>query len=66
MDEITHEIVCTKDLSIRKQYTLLQKSLSELERELEHERLVRLAEEQKSKEEEERKKRERKEQERIG
>ena len=65
MDEITHEIVRTKDPSIRKQYRLLQKSLSELEKELEHERLVRLAEEQKRKEEEERKKRERKEQERI-
>lgn len=65
MDEITHKIVRTQNSSIRKQYTLLQKSLSELERELEHERLVKLAEEQKRKEEEERKKRERKEQERI-
>ncbi len=65
IDEITREIVRTKDSGIRKQYTLLQKSLSELERELEHERLVRLVEEQKRKEEEERKKREREEKERI-
>lgn len=63
MDEITHEIMRTKDLAIRKQYTNVQKSLSELERELEHERLVRLIEEQKRKEEEERKKRERDEKE---
>ena len=65
MNKITHEIVRTKNPAIRKQYTDIQKSLSELERELEHERLVRLAEEQKSKEEEERKKRERKEKERA-
>lgn len=65
MDEITLEIVRTKDLGIRKQYTHLQISLSELERKLEHERLVRLAEEQKRKEEEERKKKEREEKERI-
>ena len=56
MDEITHEIVRIKDSVIRKQYTDIQTSLSELERELEHERLVKLAEEQKRKEEEERKK----------
>lgn len=65
MNEITHEIVRTKDYAIREQYEILQKSLSELERKLEHERLVRLAEEQKRKEEEERKKREREEKERI-
>ena len=65
MDVITHEIVRTKEPSIRRKYTFLQKSLAELERKLEHERLVRLAEEQKRKEEEERKKREREEKERI-
>ena len=46
----------TKEPSIRRRYIFLQKSLAELERKLEHERLVRLAEEQKRKEEEERKK----------
>ncbi|GEM_PF-378030 len=65
MDEITHEIVRIKDSVLRKRYTDIQKSLSELERELEHERLVKLAEEQKRKEEEERKKREREEKERV-
>ena len=65
MDEITREIVRIKDLIIRKRYTDIQKSLSELERELEHERLVKLAEEQKRKEEEERRKREREEKERV-
>lgn len=45
MDVITHEIVRTKEPSIRRQYMFLQESLSELERKLEHERLVRLAEE---------------------
>lgn len=65
MDVITHEIVRTKEPSIRRRYIFLQKSLAELERKLEHERLVRLAEEQKRKEEEERKKREREEKERI-
>ncbi|TFH93772.1 DUF4433 domain-containing protein, partial [Porphyromonas levii] len=69
MDVITHEIVRTKEPSIRavhkKTIHFLQKSLAELERKLEHERLVRLAEEQKRKEEEERKKREREEKERI-
>ena len=65
MDEITHEIVRIKDSVLRKRYTDIQKSLSELERELEHERLVKLAEEQKRKEEEERRKREREEKERV-
>ena len=65
MDEITHEIVRIKDSIIRKLYTDIQKSLSELERELEHERLVKLAKEQKRKEEEERRKREREEKERV-
>ena len=65
MDEITHEIVRIKDSAIRKQYTVLQESLSELERVLEHERIVKLTEEQKCKEEEERKKREREEEERV-
>ena len=65
MDEITHEIVRTKDSIIIKQYANIQKSLSELEKELEHERFVKLAEEQKRKEEEERKKREREEKEKV-
>lgn len=65
MNGITHEIVHTKDSAIRKQYRILQKSLSELESELEHERFIRLAEEQKRKEEEERKRKEREEKERI-
>lgn len=65
MDEITHEIVRIKDSVIIKQYTDIQTSLSELERELEHERLVKLAEDQKRKEEEERKKREKEEKERA-
>ena len=65
MDQITHEIVRTKDSIIRKQYANIQKSLSELEKELEHERFVKLAEEQKRKEEEERKKREREEKEKV-
>ncbi len=64
-DEITLEIVRTKDSAIRKQYETLQKSLSELENELEHERLIRLAEEQKRKEEEEHKRKEKEEKERI-
>lgn len=65
MDEITHEIVRIKDSIIRKRCTDIQKSLSELERELEHERLVKLAKEQKRKEEEERRKREREEKKRV-
>ena len=65
MDEFTHEIVRIKDSVIRKRHTDIQKSLSKLERELEHEKLVRLAEEQKRKEEEERRKREREEKERV-
>ena len=65
MDEITHEIVRTKDSIIIKQYANIQKSLSELEKELEHERFVKLAEEQKRKEEKERKKREREEKEKV-
>ena len=65
MNEITHEIVRTKDLTIRKQYIVLQKSLYELEKKLEHERLVKLAEEQKRKEEEERKRKEKELRERI-
>ena len=65
MDEIAHEIVRTKESAIRKRYTALQKTLSELERDLEQERLVKLAEEQKRKEEEEHKKKEREEKERI-
>ena len=55
----------TKDSIIIKQYANIQKSLSELEKELEHERFVKLAEEQKRKEEEERKKREREEKEKV-
>lgn len=65
MDEITHEIVRTKDSAIRKRYTDIQKSLSELERELEHERLVKLAEEQKREENEEQQRKEREEKERV-
>lgn len=51
-----------KDSSIRQQYTYLQNNLSKLMDELEQERLVQLAEEQKHKEEEKRKKEEAEEQ----
>jgi len=65
INEITHEIVRTKNSVIREQYETLQKSLSELESELEREKLIRLAEEQKRKEEEERERNEREERKRI-
>lgn len=65
MNKITHEIVRTKDSAIRKRYTDIQKSLSVLERELEHERLAWLAEEQKRKEEEERQRKEIEEKKRV-
>lgn len=64
-NEITHEIVRTKDLSLRKQHRTLLSSLTELERELEQERLIRLAKEQERKEQEERKRKEREEKERL-
>lgn len=65
INEITHEIVRTKNSVIREQYETLQKSLSELESKLEREKLIRLAEEQKRKEEEERERKEREERKRI-
>ena len=65
MNEITHEIVCTKDSAIRRQYRTLMKSFCGLEQELEHKKLIELAEEQKCKEEEELKRKEREKKEEI-
>lgn len=55
----------TEDLSLRKQHRTLLSSLTELERELEQERLIRLAKEQERKEQEECKRKEREEKERL-
>lgn len=65
MNEITHEILSTKDPAIRKHYIVLQKSFSELYKELENEKHIKFVEEQKRKEKEERLRQEIEKKERI-
>lgn len=65
MGVIVQLIRTISDVVIKDRYVVLQKSLYKLEGDLEHERLVRLVEEQRQKEEEERKRKEIEEHKRI-